>query len=1553
MDQSCIDKDIDINSEASKSLCHRPIKINLVMIKYWRILLVAICLSPGFKTNVFAQVTVSFDPSADAALFYDPNNYGAQYTNYGTYTFFKAEKYYTTCRSVIKFDLSSIPSTASIQSAVLYLYNTGSNAHVLSGSQSSLNRVTQNWTESSVVWYYFQYTTTGSINVPAATSTYQDYELDITNMVQSWVNGTYSNNGLLFKLNNETSGGALIFASREFTNASKRPKLVVTYIDKFSTSQTEGFEFATTQWNNTTGDNIDWNRDWKGTPSGVNGTGPSNATEGLYYTFLESSGFYSKSAYLLSPVFKLSQTDNANLSFDYHMYGTSMGSLTLNISVDGGTNWTSLWSKAGNQGNNWFHEIIDLDNYVGGNILLRFTGITGSSYLSDMALDNIKLSTNNIISPSEEQNYIFSTTPQSELGLSGPIQQSVQYFDGLGRLKQEVNAFSSPMGFDVVKPVVYDEFGRSVKSFLPYSDATLENRSSHGILRDEDWEDDLSNPQVFFYQNQLNLGTTNPFAYSRTVYEDSPLNRVLEQGAPGAVFQPLEENPSLSIEHTVKNDFQSNSISDNVFQLSVSQYGDLVNNSGYFVSGPNFYIYAPNELFKTITKNENWVITDGLLNTSEEFKDKQGQVVLKRSYTTAGKFDTYYVYDDFGLLRYVISPEGATKFETVWSCSKDDSKIKLWCYYYEYDARQRMVSKRLPGSEAVFMVYDDRDRLVLTQDGNQRLTNKWTFTKYDQLNRPIMTGIFTDPYHITQSVMQIFVNQKLSDPLYMLYEEPSSNSSTFYTENSFPKSTDGNGYQPYTLTFYDNYNFRSIVTGFSSLSFNQTRKIDTYSDTDGTSNGYFDNVKGLATGSKTLVMDGTTNNWVLAVNYYDNKYRLIQSHSTLYPVGTSMISSRYDFTGKVMETIEIQNVNTIENSIRTRFEYDHMSRLVNTFQYFNEQDPVLLAQNQYNELGELREKNLHSRNLNSFLQSNDYNYNIRGWLTTINDPDNLSTDNDYFGMKLFYETPDPTFGGGIGQFNGNISQVEWKHNNGTNVKGYNYAYDPLNRILSADYKHKVSGTWSSVIYFDVAGISYDFNGNIKTLKRKNSTGTQIDDLTYDYTGTGNQLNFVSDAGTVDGFNNRNTSGSDYEYDDNGNLTLDKNKSLRISYNYLNLPERVYPETTGSDEIKFIYDASGVKWQKVSNNTGVTTTTSYNHSFVYNGPSGSRVLDYVLTPEGMIKKLATPQYHYFVKDHLGNTRVTVYDSDADGILDQNTDEILQTANYYPFGMEFDGDVGGNNKYLYNGKEIQLDKIGTIGLDWYDYGARFYDPQLGRWHVPDPLCEVNRRWSPYRYAYNNPLRFVDPDGMLETVKPTDQASLNMIKNTLTVEDAQYVQLDEDGNIDQELINSHSSESGNFNNLTEMVNSDQVVEVSTNDNFNYVDENGNPGTASMTYIPSNDPRSPGKDSSGETPNGTTTGESGFMGKTLFPDKNGMQNSPDETIKLVINKNLSDAAKAEIYSHEGNGHALLYIRNGGDHKGASHQVVNQNGSLVDQNQTLKQMIISSKKETIINMNK
>lgn len=209
----------------------------------------------------------------------------------------------------------------------------------------------------------------------------------------------------------------------------------------------------------------------------------------------------------------------------------------------------------------------------------------------------------------------------------------------------------------------------------------------------------------------------------------------------------------------------------------------------------------------------------------------------------------------------------------------------------------------------------------------------------------------------------------------------------------------------------------------------------------------------------------------------------------------------------------------------------------------------------------------------------------------------------------------------------------------------------------------------------------------------------------------------------------------------------------------------------------------------------------------------------------------------------------------------------------------------------------------------------------------------------------MNAIDTDG--RKVKPTSLAELTMIHNTLPMDARRYVRLDENGFIDSQLLNSYNGKSLNYSNLKKLVNSDITVEVILDNQFTYVGKDGKIAVGKMQHY-AFDPRydlETDKDLTGETMSGLSTGESGFLGKTLFPDRDGVQNSPNENIIIIVNKNLSPADAAEIYSHEANGHALLYIDNGGDHKGASHQPIGGLVSGGEGNVVLKNMIINSKK--------
>ncbi|MEP1033465.1 MAG: hypothetical protein ABJG98_07905, partial [Ekhidna sp.] len=619
--------------------------------------------------------------------------------------------------------------------------------------------------------------------------------------------------------------------------------------------------------------------------------------------------------------------------------------------------------------------------------------------------------------------------------------------------------------------------------------------------------------------------------------------------------------------------------------------------------------------------------------------------------------------NDAGIYRYKITNSilGASKTSNEIHISVQTKKqdfLDRWAFQYRYDGRQRMTKKRVPGSGWVYMVYDHRDRLILTQDSVQRKDWQWTFTKYDALNRPIMTGIYQMGSNISQKDIQSYLNTFYQNPSfpdrkpYETYIGETVNSLKGYTNNSFPN--DSTRISLLSVSYYDQYNFRDDLPEFGNTYTYDSLQLGckTTNDSYCFPSVAFETVKGQVTGSQIRILG--TDQWLSSITYYDDRYRIIQTHGENQTTGVDITSSLYDFMGNVLQTKAIHNTTSESNTIFQEFTYDHASRLLSVTHQMDHQQPVVLLERNYNELGELIEKNLHVDG-DQPTQSIDYRYNIRGWLTSINNAsltDDQTTNDDsddLFGMKLVYNEMDFDLNN-TPSWNGNISAMIWSDPMGldeTSSRAYTYQYDPFNRLTSAQHHTNRLG-WSSENGFSVSDLSYDLNGNILKLRRNNEAGSGLDVLEYTYASDGknsNQLLEVTDSGDIHaGFVDGNRSGTDYSYDGNGNMISDLNKNItHITYNHLNLPKRV--DKVDGHYIIYRYDAAGIKLaQEVYAPGGVLQKkTDYIGAYIYEDDQ----LQLVQHEEGRIvpkygsqpESLEGYDYQYHLKDHLGNVRLT--------------------------------------------------------------------------------------------------------------------------------------------------------------------------------------------------------------------------------------------------------------------------------------------------------------------------
>ncbi|MBC7410092.1 MAG: RHS repeat-associated core domain-containing protein [Arcicella sp.] len=700
--------------------------------------------------------------------------------------------------------------------------------------------------------------------------------------------------------------------------------------------------------------------------------------------------------------------------------------------------------------------------------------------------------------------------------------------------------------------------------------------------------------------------------------------------------------------------------------------------------------------------------------------------------------------------------------------------IEGLCYVYRYDSRNRLIEKRVPGKGWEYTIYDKLDRPVLTQDANLRLQNKWLFTKYDAYDRVLYTGTFafTSSANNTDSNLRIEMQNTYNNYTFIQHEQKLNPGVTYissgillnYSCQTYPPLS-ASQFELYTINFYDDYSYTPWGSSYPTT---MPGNIYTTPTT---------NTKSLKTGSMVRVLGTTNYKWVTNVMSYDGKGRLITSRSSNNEINTDdIVELKIDFTGKIIASTSSHTKGGAATLVtEDYYTFDHSDRLVKHTQKVGAHDEELIVYNKYDELGTLVEKKvggLASNSLNGYantaaLQTINYNRNIRGWITGINDPINSNGNtNQLFSFKISYNTPQSAV---APLFNGNISETIWKTAQDYLQRSYGYEYDALNRIKNSYFSGNTGENYNE------GNITYDKIGNIITMERRgldqNGIINTIDQLSYSYFPRNNKLKRVGDTAGTAGFKDLgNGSTDDYAYDINGNMTSDLNKEItEIKYNHLNLPSKIVFNNADLSSpspkvIQFYYDATGVKVQKKITTAAGTAITQYVGGKVYQ----NNALAFISNPEGYTSFDGTNfSYVYQYVDHLGNIRLSYTDADHNGSISAAT-EIIEENNYYPSGLIHKGynpayNALGNylaDKYRFQGQERQED----LGLNLDNFNWRNYDYTMGRFINIDPLADLQPDKTPYHFCSNNPVNRVDPTGMFDG----DSTHTDMDGNVIAVYD-----------------------------------------------------------------------------------------------------------------------------------------------------------------------------------------
>ena len=756
------------------------------------------------------------------------------------------------------------------------------------------------------------------------------------------------------------------------------------------------------------------------------------------------------------------------------------------------------------------------------------------------------------------------------------------------------------------------------------------------------------------YAGQARSFYDDPQPYSENVYDD--FQELSSSRKPG---EHWDSHPVTIKRSAVKGGA--------VRKYSVDSNGDLVINDN------SYYPYGL--LTSTTTTDE-----DGRSITV--FTDFYDNTVLERR---GSDNDTYYVYDQYGHLSYVLPPmcQGVSNTSTL---------SKYW-YRYKYDDRGRCIWKQLPGCEPIQYWYDNANRIESEQDGHLRGKSQQRHYFYDATGRLILQTIH--PVSISHG-----------------------------------NATESNAKAIEVKNYYDSY-----ASCQSEISYPFSIWADSINAKSSSSMA----ARGRLTATLHTTSDGSR---FFEMYRYDTKGRIAYKLSAYNDKWLKSVYTSYNFVGDVVSTLESVYTHQEYQKLllarrRTSNTYHSGTRLLATVtvthldQNGNTSSQVI-SQPTYDVFG-----NVTANNRPGTAADMTYTYDLlHGWLKGISSPSG-------FSQQLLRE--DAT----VPLFNGNIGSMQWRNTNNGEQHKYDYTYDALGRLTYAQYSSSGNGTegrYDEEVSYNPNG---SITSLLRSGMKNDGTFGLIDDLSISYDGNrllkvtddAEALNY---NGALD-FNDGDDSDCEYQYDSNGALTKDSNRGITgITYDYGHHPTKISMSAKKRTHYSY-YTADGRKLLSkhdgmIPNGNGgyrrISTTDLYIDGLIVR--DGVPLLWQFDGGYVELNENGTPtSWNYYVTDHLGSTRK---------VVDSNNN-VKETINYYPFGSEMrmqdPAQMASDTwqQYRFTGKE--LDK--QNGLNWYDFGARWFDVAgVPMWTSVDPLAEKYYPFTPYSYCAGDPVNKFDPDG-----------------------------------------------------------------------------------------------------------------------------------------------------------------------------------------------------------------